>query len=39
LVSLKFWQRSLGKKESNNASGNPVGFTVTTAPRVEALFP
>lgn len=38
-ASLKFGQRSLGDKESNNASGDPVEFTVTTAPRVEALLP
>lgn len=37
--SLKFGQRSLGDKESNNASGEPVELTVATDPRVAALFP
>jgi hypothetical protein len=37
--STKFGHKSLGDKESNKASGEPVELTVITVPKVDAVLP
>jgi hypothetical protein len=39
LASTKFGHRSLGDRESNSASGDPVELTVITVPKVAAELP